>query len=247
MRIIIQIIFSLVVVASFSGCSTIQYLLQATKGQLELSNRSRPIEDVLKDERVSPRIQNLLKEIPAIKEFGEKYGIRPTHNYEDYVKLDRSSAVWVVSACEKLNFKEKRWSFPVVGGFNYLGWFSKENAVEHGEELKKEGWDVYVRGASAFSTLGWFKDPVLSTMISSGVRAFGDLVNVIIHESIHATVYVSGQSYFNESMASFVADRLTVDYLKMKFPGGSEELNAYRTEKSGVWNDLSFFIERIRI
>ncbi len=198
---------------SLSGCSTVKYLIQATQGQLALSNRARPISDVLKDERTPPRIRQLLAEVELIKKYGEQNGIKPTNNYTEYVQLDRSAAVYVVSACEQLKFVSKEWKFPIVGRFPYLGWFDLEEAKKLAAELKAEGWDVDLRGASAYSTLGWFRDAVLSTMIPEGEQAIGDLVNVVIHESVHATLYLSGQAYFNESVASFVADQLTGPYL----------------------------------
>ncbi|MGK5083324.1 aminopeptidase [Bdellovibrionota bacterium FG-1] len=198
---------------SLSGCTTARYLTQATRGQLSLLNHATPIEKVLKNERISPRIRKLLAEVAPIKAFGEQKGLKPTSNYTEYVQLDRPAAVWVVGACEKLNFKSKEWAFPIVGRFPYLGWFDLEDAKRFATELKAEDWDVDLRGAGAYSTLGWFRDAILSSMIPDGAQALGDLVNVVLHESVHATVYLNGQAYFNESVASFVADRLTAEFL----------------------------------
>ena len=198
---------------SFSGCATLGYLFQAGKGQLALINRAKPISDVLKDERTPPRIKRLLSQIEPVKRFGERFGLKPTRNYTEYVKLDRPAAVWVVSAAEKLKFKSKEWHFPVIGSVPYLGWFDLPRAKEFAKKLEQEGWDVDLRGAGAYSTLGWFTDPVLSSMISEGEEALGDLVNVVLHESVHATFYLQGEAYFNESLASFVADKLTDTYL----------------------------------
>jgi len=231
----VAIAFLLFTSSLFSSCGSLSYLLQASEGQWELFNRAKPIAEVLKDERTPPRIKNLLSQIPAVKKFGESQGLKPTPNYKDYVKLDRSAAVYVVSASEVLRFKSKTWSFPIVGSFPYLGWFDLKNAQEYAESLRKEGWDADVRGASAYSTLGWFRDAVLSTMIPDaptgpqavGDPALGELVNVVIHESVHATLYINGQSYFNESLASFVADHLTRVYLDQKVGANSPEKAAY--------------------
>ena len=210
-----------------SGCATFGYLLQAGKGQMAMLNRAKPLQEVIGDEKTPPRIRQLLGEIPAMKSFGEANGIKPTRNYTEYVKLDRPAASWVVSACEPLRFKSKEWSFPIVGAFPYLGWFDLDGAKKHAEELKSEGWDVDLRGAGAFSTLGWFRDPVVSSMISQGDQALGDLANVILHESVHATLYIYGQAYFNESVASFVADRLTYDFLEKRVGKSAAEYRAY--------------------
>lgn len=212
---------------SLGGCSTAKYLLQAGKGQLALSNRARPIPEVIDDERTPPRIRALLAEIVGVKAFGESYGLKPTSNYQDYVQLDRSAAVYVVSACQELEFKPVQWTFPIVGSFPYLGWFDLKDAKEYGAGLKSKGYDVDVRGARAYSTLGWFRDSVLSSMIPDGQEALGELVNVVIHESLHATLYVNNQSVFNESLASFVADRLAPIYLEAKVGKESIEYAEY--------------------
>jgi predicted aminopeptidase len=215
---------------ALSGCSTVRYLFQAGKGQLALFNHARPIQEVIKDGRTPTRIRLLLAEIPSIKAFGEANGLKPTKNYQDYVQLDRSAAVYVVSASEPLKFESKEWGFPIVGKFPYLGFFDLGMAKDYAKELKGEGLDVDLRGARAYSTLGWFRDPILSSMIPPGDEAYGELVNVVLHESTHATVYIAGQAYFNESLASFVADHLTPIYISVHKGPHSPELAAY--EKS---------------
>ncbi|MDR3608700.1 MAG: aminopeptidase [Oligoflexia bacterium] len=201
-------------VSSAAGCSSVQYLYQAGKGQLEIQNKAKPIDDVIRDETTPPRIRELLAEIPKIKKFGESQGLKATPNYREYVKLNRAAASWVVSACAPLKFEPKTWSFPIVGSFSYLGWFSLDDAKKYAAELRQAGWDVDLRGASAYSTLGWFRDPVLSSMLSDGDSARGDLVNVVLHESTHATLYIGGQSSFNESLAEFVAGKMTSQYFE---------------------------------
>jgi predicted aminopeptidase len=170
-----------------------------------------------------------------MKKFGEMNGLKATPNYREFVQLHRSAAVYVVSASEPLRFEAKTWHFPIVGSFPYLGWFDLDRAKTYATDLReKEGWDVDVRGASAYSTLGWFRDAVLSTMIPEGDEAIGELANVILHESVHATLYVKGQSYFDESIASFIADRLTPEYLRQSRGASSKELEAYlKSEEIG--------------
>lgn len=221
----------LILISSFvflSSCSTLGYLWQAGKGQLEMSNRARPIKEVIEDPRTPPDLKSLLEETEQINAFARASGLTPTQNYTEYVQLDREAATWVVSASRPLEFSPKTWGFPIVGSFTYLGWFDLEDAKQHGESLKKEGWDVYVRGASAYSTLGWFRDPILSTMISKGEDALSRLVDVLLHESVHATFYVNHQSYFNESIANFVAKKLTESYLLKTRGRDSEDLDRFR-------------------
>jgi predicted aminopeptidase len=172
-------------------------------------------------------VRVLLEEVPSIKKFGIGFGLTPTSSYETYVALDRPRVVWVTTASEPLAFKGRKWRFPIVGSVPYLGWFDRDDAKSFAEGLAKEGLDVDVRGATAYSTLGWFNDPVLSSMLPEGPQALGGLADVVLHESVHATVYVPGQSTFNESLAEYVSDGLTEEYLRSR--GLLPELAAYRS------------------
>lgn len=215
-----------------AGCGGVRYVAQAAGGQLSLIQNARPIRKVLRDEKTPPRLRRLLSELRVIKRYGEARGLKPTANYASYVQLDRPAVVWVVSACAPLQFKSKVWSFPVVGDFPYLGWFELQEANAFADELRKEGLDVDVRGASAYSTLGWFQDALLSSMISEGDEALGYLVNVVLHESVHATLHLPSQAYFNESLASFVADHLTLEYLDVTRGAKSVEKTAYERSEA---------------
>jgi predicted aminopeptidase len=195
-------------VPALTGCSTAGYLAQAGFGQLDLLEARRDIDDVVQDRRTAPRLKKLLGRVDEIKRFGEKHGLTPTSNYGTYADLGRPVAVWVVTAAEPLRFRNRTWSFPIVGSVPYLGFFDRDDARDLALGLRGAGWDVDLRGASAYSTLGWFADPVLSTMIADGDEALGELADVVLHESFHATLYVKGQSLFDESAADFVGDHL---------------------------------------
>ncbi len=195
------------------GCVQTCYLLQAAYGQDELAFKARPIDEVVADPSVPRETRQLLALVADVKAFGVAHGIAPTGNYERYVDLGRPAVVWVVTASHPLRFEPKTWWYPIVGTVPYLGWFDQDAALKFGAELREEGWDVDVRGSSAYSTLGWFDDPVLSSMIRPRDSVVGDLVNVVLHESVHATHFVAGQAPFNESLADWVADRLTDRYL----------------------------------
>ncbi len=193
-----------------SGCFSVRYVAQAGAGQYELLHLARPIAQVLDDHHVPPRTRELLARVAPIKHFGQLNGLTPTSNYTQYSDLHRSAAVYVVQGCAPLSFEIKRWVFPIVGTVPYLGFFDEARARDYARTLEaEEHLDVTVRTASAYSTLGWFRDPVLSTMIADGPEAFGELANTILHESVHATIYVPNQSTFDESLASYIADHLT--------------------------------------
>lgn len=222
-RVVVLLSFVLIL----AGCTGPRYVVQAACGQLEISFARRDISDVLRDEDVPERVRALLAQVPAVKRFGELHGLRPTASYDTYADLERSAAVWVTSAAEPLGFKMKSWGFPIVGSVTYLGWFDRSDARDFARDLKDEGWDVDVRGASAYSTLGWFDDPVLSTMIPDGDEALGELANVVLHESVHATLYFKGQTALNESVANFIGDALAEIYLDRTVGARSLEKAAY--------------------
>jgi predicted aminopeptidase len=218
---------ALALLPTLSGCATAAYLTQATFGQLDLLEARRDIDEVVHDRRTSPRLRALLERVDEIKRFGEAQGLTPTSNYSTYVAVDRPVAVWVVTAAEPLRFRNHTWSFPIVGSVPYLGFFDRDDASTLAVDLRGAGWDVDLRGASAYSTLGWFADPVLSTMIADGDEALGELAAVVLHESFHATLYVTGQSLFNESSANFVGEHLAQAYLDGATGPSSPEKKAF--------------------
>jgi predicted aminopeptidase len=210
------------------GCFELDYLLQAGEGQLDLVCRARSLSSVADNPDIDPRTRALLAEVPRMKAFGVDAGLVATSNYEDFVDLDRTSVMWVVSAAPELSLTPQRWWLPLTGEVTYLGWFDRGMAERHARDLQADGWDVDVRGASAYSTLGFLKDAVLSTMIEHSDYAAGQLANIILHESVHDTVFVPDQSAFNDGLATFLGDQLTVSYLSERFGSESRELTSWR-------------------
>jgi len=209
------------------GCTTAEYLVQAGCGQIDLMLRARDLDATVADERVPERTRLLLGQVSEIKRFGEKNSLRPTNSYHRFVQLDRHVVVWVVTASDPLRFHSRTWWFPIVGRVPYLGWFDRDAAHAFADELRVEGLDVDLGGAEAYSTLGWFDDPVLSTMLSGGDEAVGELADVVLHESVHATLYIDGQTRFNESLAEWASAHLTLAYLAEKYGPDSEQKAAF--------------------
>jgi predicted aminopeptidase len=208
-----------------SGCLYTTYVAQGAAGQLDLLGRAKPIDKVIHDPSTPLRTALLLAEIPEIKHYGRSYGLKIGHNYETYADIGRSAAVWFVGAADPLAFKPRQWCFPIVGCFAGLGWFDEDDAVKFEQDLEAQGYDAMVRPAGAYSTQGWFPDPVLSTMLGGGDDALPGLANVILHESVHATVFVPDEPFFNESFAEYIADALTDHWIETRFgPGSPEEV-----------------------
>ena len=201
------------IVFSTMGCFTSHYIEQAAAGQNRLNGRGMDIAEIVEHQYLDKRKRDLLAQVPAIKAFGERHGLKHTNNYDRYLYVGHQAVVWVVSACDPVRFRPKTWRFPVTGSITYTGWFDRKEAVEYAWKLSRGGWDVDVRPSPAYSTLGWFDDPIVSTMIAPGDEALGELADVVLHETLHATYYVPGQSTLNESVASFVGDTLAVRYM----------------------------------
>lgn len=190
------------------------YLINNAYYQGRLLKRAVPIESVLKDDDVSSDVKKKLTLAQEAKVFAENtLGLKHTKNYSTFVQLDGPYVTYVVSAAPKNELTYYTWWFPIVGSVPYKGYFKADQAKELAEELKQKNYDTYVRGVSAFSTLGWFRDPVLSSMTSYQDI---DLVNTIIHETVHATLFISSNANFNERLATFLGDLGTKMFYQQK-------------------------------
>jgi len=188
-----------------NGCSTITYYSQAIGGQWEIFSRLRPIEDVITQSTTSPLLKQQLTDILKIRAFASEVLILPDNDsYTDYVDLERSSVVWSVFATPKFSFEPKQWCFFIVGCVSYRGYFSKVRAQTLAQTLRAQHYDVYVASIPAYSTLGWFDDPVLNTMLAWPLY---DIAGLIFHELAHQKIYIKDDTAFNEAFA------MTVEYV----------------------------------
>jgi predicted aminopeptidase len=220
--------FAVTLLSLLSGCTSLKFVAQAAAGQWELASSARPIPEVIADPKTPPLTRRLLSDIEDVRRFAWRNGLKVSGNYEKYVELDREYPVWFVNASHPLAFRAKIFSFPIVGSFPGLAWFDKKDAEKFRDSLIAEGLDVNMRGVSAFSTGGWFDDPIVWSMLSDSPGALASLVNTVLHESLHATVLVKDQQYYNESLASFVGDTMAGQYLQARSGEAMpEELRAY--------------------
>lgn len=184
---------------------------------MKLLNSRVPIDEALQDPNISAEEKRKLALAQQARAFAENdLHLQATKNYTSYVKLDRPYVTYVVSAAYKWELKHYQWSYPFVGKMPYKGFFNEDDAKNEEVELKKEDLDTYLRGVSAYSTLGWFKDPLLSSMLR--YKDY-DLVNTIIHETVHATLYIKHEADFNERLANFLGNKgAEMYYLKTEGP-----------------------------
>ncbi len=187
-----------------SACSSFGYYMDLMAGHSELMEQQKPVADILAQKGTKPKLRQLLKTSQNIRDFASKELHLPENDsYRMYADLKRRYAVWNVIAAKEFSVKPKKWCFLFVGCLSYRGYFSKQDATAYANELKSEGYDVYVAGANAYSTLGWFDDPLLNTMMyKSEARRAG----IIFHELAHQVVYIDGDSAFNEAFATAVEE-----------------------------------------
>lgn len=193
---------ALCLVVLLSACDSVGYYAQAVQGQTSVLLKRQPIERLLQNPGTSPELRHKLSVIVGARQFAEEFlGLSADGSYTSYVALDREHMVWNVFAAPAFSLEPLTWCFPVAGCVGYRGYFSESAAQAFAEGLRHQGYDVYVAGVDAYSTLGWFNDPVPSTIMR---RADHRLAGLIFHELSHQRLYVPGDTAFNESFASFV-------------------------------------------
>jgi predicted aminopeptidase len=216
--------------AALSGCATLGYYTQAAQGQLELLSDSKPIDDWLADPATSPGLRHRLETARQIRRFAVgELGLPDNDSYKNYAALGRPYVLWNVVATPELSLRPLQWCFPVAGCVNYRGYYDKQAAQDYARELRANGNDVEVGGVTAYSTLGWFSDPIISTFIN---YPDAELARMLFHELAHQVVYVAGDSQFNESFASAVEEEGVELWLdKFGTPASREAYDRYWARK----------------
>lgn len=188
--------------AGLTGCSSISYYSQAVGGHLKLMSAREPIAELLENDNTDPELVKKLQTLLDARQFAvDVLALPDNDSYNTYVETGKRYVTWNVVAAEEFSLRAKTWCFPVAGCVSYKGYFAEEDARAFAEELAQQNLDVNVGGASAYSTLGWFDDPVLDTMLSGGDIRY---VSTLFHELAHQVLYVKDDSNFNEAFATFV-------------------------------------------
>jgi predicted aminopeptidase len=187
-----------------AGCSHVGYYLQAIGGQFEILKKRKPVAEVVADPSTPVKTRDRLALAVRIREFASRELKLPDNeSYRSYSALDRPFVLWNVFATPELSNTLTQWCFPVAGCINYRGYFDKGSAEAFAATLAPQGYDVYVGGVPAYSTLGWFDDPILSTFLHYPEV---ELARLLFHELAHQVVYVKDDSTFNESFATAVEE-----------------------------------------
>lgn len=208
------------------GC----YLLQAAQGQAAVMAQRQPVAAVIKDPRTTPELRARLNDVVAAREFASReLGLPDNESYRQYADIGRNFVVWNVFATPPFSVEPRRWCFPVAGCVAYRGYFAEHRAQDYADRLRRRGNDVAVGGVTAYSTLGHFADPVLSSMLRWNDA---QLAGTLFHELAHQLVYVQDDSAFNEAFASTVEEVGVVRWLTAT--GRLRELDAWQLQRQRV-------------
>ena len=195
----LRILISLLALILLSGCETLAYYLQAIGGQVSLMARARPVAQLLTDRATPQPLRARLELAREIRDYAVRELKLPDNaSYRSYAELDGPYAVWNVVAAPEFSLEPLQSCFPVAGCVSYRGFFGRDDAERYARGLRAQGYDVYVYGVPAYSTLGRFDDPLLSTFIG---YPDADLARLVFHELTHQVAYVKDDSTFNESFA----------------------------------------------
>lgn len=231
-------VLALVGVAAVAGtalfCSP-GYVLRAGWEEARILAAREPIDEVIASPATDSVTREKLELVRNVRTFAAReLGLDVGESYTTYTEVDSDTLLLVVTAAEKTAFVPYTWWFPIVGRVPYKGFFDPEDALAQAGALERRGYDTHVRPSAAFSTLGWFADPVLSTVLR---RNDVSLASTVIHESTHNTLYLSGRAAFNESLATFVGDVGAVEY----FCGLEGDDGARCRHARALWQDRILF------
>lgn len=205
------------------SCRTVQFYSQAALGQWEMLHKARPIDEVIADPKSSAELKRKLRLVLELRTFAKEHLHLPSDKpFQDYTDLGRQHVVWVVYAAPEFSVEAKEWWYPLVGSLKYRGFFKEADAKAEGERLKAQGLDVFVGGVDAYSTLGFFADPILNTFLR---RSDAELAELIFHELTHVRVFVGSDTDFNEALAIAVGEHGVHAWLRYK--GDAKALREY--------------------
>ncbi len=243
-KVVITII-SLLLIIFFWNYKLVMYGLGQTVGQLRIIWDTVPVKEFLSDDSQPDSVKHKLQLIQEIRLYAVgNLGINNSENYTTIYDQNGEHVLWVVTASEKYKLEEKIWKFPFLGTFPYKGFFNLDKAKSEFNKLKQQGYDSYIRPVDAWSTLGWFKDPILSNTLN---REIGDLANLIIHELTHSTIYVKDSVEFNENLATFIGDKGAESFLVYKYGIESSEIVKYKASKIDRKKFSDHFLQSVKI
>lgn len=217
------------------------YGISQGKGQLNIILNAQPVDEIMKDETFPDSLKQKLALIGGIRRFAfDSLGIIENENYTTVYNQHKKPVLWTISASEPYEMKAKEWTFPFLGTVSYKGFFNTTALRKEYLELVRNNYDIDVYSPSGWSTLGWFKDPILSNML---YKDAGSLSNLIIHELTHGTLYVKDNVTFNENLANFIGDKGAQEFLISTYGKNSKEALGYEQDKADTKVYTDYILE----
>ncbi len=224
---IYRFVIVVMLVAGLTGCTGVSYYAQSLKGHVQIMAARQNVGKLIDAPSTPAALRARMASASAIRQFAtDELALPDNNSYRSYVDIGREAVTWAVFAAPEFSLVPRIWCFPVFGCVPYRGYFSKDTAVDIAEGLKQEGLDVHVTGVTAYSTLGWSSDPLLSTMLGQDETY---LASLIFHELAHQRVYLDDDSAFNEAFAVAVETTGVRKWLRMA--GNSQGLRRYEAER----------------
>lgn len=216
------------------------YVLKQGVRLLEHRRRARPVDEVMADSATDEKTREFLRLVERVRRFAiDSVGLAEDENFTELVNVDKDYLIDVVAACRADTFEAYTWWYPFLGSFPYKGFYEKEDALREADKLRRKGYDVYVRRADAFSTLGILEDPLYSFM--ADYSPYG-IASLIIHEQTHATIFIKSEVQFNEELASFVGREGALWFVRSKY---GSDAKAYRNSVGWI-KDYRTFLAYLR-
>lgn len=231
-RIIVEVLLISLFMACIACNKYASYLSQAAVGQMRIVTKSKTIDDYLKTPNLPDSVRAKLQLVKEIRAYAfDKLGLLPTNNYTKFYDQKGKPLLWVVSASKEFSLEPKLWWFPIVGSVSYKGFFTLESAQDEAADLEADGYDTRIREVNAWSTLGFFSDPVMSSMLE---YPEADLAELLFHELSHSTIYIKGNVDFSESLANFIGVRGALMYMADKYGKESPQYTRYVNDMADI-------------
>lgn len=240
-KILLLMVMLAVLGSVIEGCSPF-YVIRAAYEEGKILWRREPIPEYLEKPDLTAETQDKLKLVLDVREYArDVLKLNVGGSYSSYSYVDRPDLTYILTAAPRTELRPYTWWFLIVGRVPYKGYFSKEDAAAAAKALEDDGYDTNIRTSAAFSTLGWFDDPLLAHLLRYDKVT---LAEVVFHELFHNTLYIKGAGAFNESVANFVGGRAAIDFFRDRFGAGSAE----HEQAIRAWEEelqFSEFIEKL--
>ena len=228
---------AVVLVTSLASACSPMYVIRAGIAEAKILRARRPIPEVILDPTTDDRTKTKLTFVMEARNYAiDVFGLDVGRSYTSFSQLESDTLALVLSAAHRDQLTPRTWWFPIVGRVPYKGYFDEDNAIDEQEKLEEDGFDTFLRPTAAFSTLGWFADPLLSTLLRLDEV---DLVETVLHELSHNHLFVKGQVRFNESFATFVGRTGAIEFFCNRQGGGADTVKCLRAQAR--WRDHQRF------